>query len=53
MEGQSSLKKQAKFILRILQSLMPNEHPASHFNNHGMWVDFQSISTSDSIGLPH
>ena len=33
----------------FLQSLMPNEHPASHFNNHGMWVDFQSISNSDSM----
>ena len=28
MEGQSSLRKQAKFRRRILQSPMPNEHPA-------------------------
>ena len=27
MKGQSSHRKQAKFIRRILQSLMPNKHP--------------------------
>ena len=30
MEGQSSLRKQAKFSQRILWSLVPNEHPAQH-----------------------
>ena len=33
MEGQSSLRKQAKFSRIILRSTMPNEHPVATKTN--------------------